>query len=138
MQIREIQLTELHLAYEILQYKKNDIDYKEFEDLIYEMRKENYKILTIIEKDIPISYTGVKIETSLLYKKHLHVYELLTIQTKDTMQYNKEMLSYLVDYAKMNMCKNIVFSIDDNNQELNQLIITDNFQKRGCVYIKEL
>ena len=138
MQIREIQLTELHLAYEILQYKKNDIDYKEFEDLIYEMRKENYKILTIIEKDIPISYTGVKIETSLLYKKHLHVYELLTIQTKDTMQYNKEMLSYLVDYAKMNMCKNIVFSIDDNNRELNQLIITDNFQKRGCVYIKEL
>lgn len=138
MQIREIQLTELHLAYEILQYKKNDIDYKEFEDLIYEMRKENYKILTIIEKDIPISYTGVKIETSLLYKKHLHVYELLTIQTKDTMKYDQEMLSYLVDYAKMNMCKNIVFSIDDNNQELNQLIITDNFQKRGCVYIKEL
>ena len=138
MQIREIQLTELHLAYEILQYKKNDIDYKEFEDLIYEMRKENYKILTIIEKDIPISYAGVKIETSLLYKKHLHVYELLTIQTKDKMQYDLEMLSYLIDYAKMNMCKNIVFSINDNNQELNQLIITDDFQKRGCIYIKEL
>ena len=138
MQIREIQLTELHLAYEILQYKKNDIDYKEFEDLIYEMRKENYKILTIIEKDIPISYAGVKIETSLLYKKHLHVYELLTIQTKDKMQYDQEMLSYLIDYAKMNMCKNIVFSINDNNQELNQLIITDDFQKRGCIYIKEL
>jgi flagellar biosynthesis component FlhA len=138
MQIREIQLTELHLAYEILQYKKNDIGYKEFEDLIYEMRKENYKILTIIEKDIPISYAGVKIETSLLYKKHLHVYELLTIQTKDKMQYDQEMLSYLIDYAKMNMCKNIVFSINDNNQELNQLIITDDFQKRGCIYIKEI
>lgn len=138
MQIREITLTELHLAHEILQYEKDDISYKEFEDLIYEMKKENYKILTIIEKNIPISYTGVKIETSLFYKKHLHVYEFITIKTQNSMQYNKEMLSYLVDYAKMNMCKNIVFSINDNNLELGKLIITDEFKKRGSLYIKEI
>ncbi|WP_345980699.1 GNAT family N-acetyltransferase [Sulfurimonas sp. HSL3-2] len=138
MQIREITLTELHVAYEILQHEKGDISYKEFEDLIYEMRKENYKILTIIEKDVPISYIGVKIETSLFYKKHLHVYEFITIKTKNTLKYNNEMLSYLIDYAKMNMCKNIIFSIENDDLELTRLIIRDDYQKKGSLYIKEI
>lgn len=138
MQIREIQLSELLTAYEILKYEKKDISYKEFEDLVYEMIKENYKIITIIEKDKAVTYAGIKIETNLSYKKHLHVYELITNINENSFYYNDEMISFLIDYAKMNLCKNIVFSVCKNSEELYKLIVKNNFIKAESSYVKEI
>ncbi|WP_345993705.1 GNAT family N-acetyltransferase [Sulfurimonas sp. HSL-1716] len=138
MQIREIILTELYTAYEILQHEKEEISYKEFEDLVYEMKKENYKIITLIDDNRATTYAGIKIETNLKYKKHLHIYELISIKDKKNLQYTMEMLSYLIDFAKMNLCKNILFSFNESDSELNLSIIKNGFQKAESLYIKEV
>lgn len=138
MQIREISLTELHIAYEILRYKQENITYKEFEDLIYEMKKENYKIIMIINKEKPVTYAGIKIETNLLFKKHLHLYELVTNIEEKTIYYNHEMILYLIDYAKINMCKNILLSVDEDDQDVHELIMINNFKKIKSSYIKAI
>lgn len=137
MQIREIKLTELHLGYELIKLETN-IDYKEYEDLIYQMIKENYKIITIIEKEKAVVYAGVKIETNLSYKKHLHIYELITFKDKRYIYYTNEMLSYLIDYARINQCKNIILSVNKKNSEIDDLLIKNSFIQEEIIKIKEL
>ena len=137
MQIREIKLTELYTAYEILKSQKKDMEYKEYEDLVYEMIKENYKILSIIDKEKAITYAGIKIQTDLTYKRHLYVNELITDTKENSSYYNKEMLSYLIDYARINQCKNIVIPIDNHN-ELSKLAIANNFKKLNLSYFTKV
>ena len=137
MQIREIKLTELYTVYEILKSQKKDMEYKEYEDLVYEMIKENYKILSIIDKEKAITYAGIKIQTDLTYKRHLYVNELITDTKENSSYYNKEMLSYLIDYARINQCKNIVIPIDNHN-ELSKLAIANNFKKLNLSYFTKV
>jgi hypothetical protein len=107
MQIREIKLVELTLAYEIIKQYMNHLTYKEYEDLIYQMVKENYKIILLLNEEKPITYAGIKIETNLLEKRHIRIYELMTDKNENKSYYEDQMLSYLADYAKINMCNNI-------------------------------
>jgi hypothetical protein len=109
MQIREISLKELDLVYDVLKELYKDISYGEFEDLIYEMRDMNYKMLGIIDKDELISYAGVTIQTTFLDKRHLKVFDFITSQKYDTLKYDKILKDFLDDYARMAMCKSIKY-----------------------------
>ena len=117
MQIREIQLKELNLAYEIIKQDIKNLTFKEYEDLIYQMVKEDYKIILLIDEEKPITYAGIKIETSLLDKRHICVHELTTDKSENRGYYENQMLSYLVDYAKINMCTSILF-LKNNNKTI--------------------
>lgn len=126
MQIREIELTELYLAYQIFKQHIQNLTYKEYEDLIYEMIKENYKIILILDNEKPITYAGIKIETNLSEKKHIHIYEFYTDKNENKRYYDEQMFSYIKEYAKIHMCKSILFSFDITNQEAKDFIDTNN------------
>ena len=114
MQIREMTLKELYTIYDVVKQLRNELSYDEFEDLIYDMRHTDYKMIGILEKDVLVTYAGVSINTNLYYKRHLYVYEFVTDEKYRGQGYGKIMLDYLKDYAKMGMCENIVlFSIED-------------------------
>lgn len=110
MQVREINLTELHLAYEIYKCSKNNITYTQYEDIIYQAVKENYKILLAIANDKPFAYAGVRVQTNIEFKKHLHVDEIVIKNDLSKMSYYKELLLYMQDYAKMNQCHEIIIN----------------------------
>ncbi len=139
MQIREIQLVELTLAYEIIKQYMNHLTYKEYEDLIYQMVKENYKIILLLNEEKPITYAGIKIETNLLEKRHIRIYELMTDKNENKSYYEDQMLSYLVDYTKINMCSNILVSTNlDNGISMKMLISKNNFIQTQALYRKNL
>ena len=109
MQIRELDLKELQTAWEVVSQLYTELEYKEFEDLVYEMRS-NYTMLGIFERGELVCFAGVDISTNLYHKRHLFVYELITDEKYRLQGYAKMMLEYLSDYAKVGACKNIVFS----------------------------
>ncbi len=109
MQIRELDLKELFKAYKIISQLRVKLSYKEFEDLIYDMRYMNYKMLAIIEADEVISYAGVAILTTLEHKRHLKVFDFVSDKNQDVAKYDAIMLEYLNDYAKIGMCQKVVF-----------------------------
>jgi len=108
MQIRELSLKELESAYELITLLYTELSYQEFEDLIYDMRHIEYKMLGIFEEDELISYAGVSIRTDLLYKRHLYIYEFISVRQKE--KYDALLFEYLIDYAKMGMCAQLVFA----------------------------
>ena len=110
MQIRELSLKELQSAYEVVRELYEALSYKEFEDLIYDMRHIEYKMIGIFEKEQLVSYAGVAVSTDLLYKRHLRVYESLTSKAFNKAKYDALLYEYLIDYAKMAMCEQLVFS----------------------------
>jgi len=110
MQIREMSLKELDSIYELIKQLRPSLSYKEFEDLIYDMRHMEYKMLGILESGKLVCYAGVAIQTNLYHKRHLYVFDLVTDEPKRGQSYGKTMLNYLVDYAKISMCENIVLS----------------------------
>lgn len=126
MQIRELSLKELMSAYEVVCELYPQLSYDLFEDLVYDMRHIEYKMLGIFEKEQLISYAGVAVSTDLIYKRHLRVYEFITAKRYDTKKYDALLYEYLVDYAKMGMCEHLVFSqegVCEEPVELNTLYI---------------
>ena len=109
MQIRELDLKELYTVYDVLSQLRKDISYEEFEDLIYDMRHNNYQMIGIMQGEELITYAGVSILTTFLDKRHLKVYDLVTSSTYNARKYDKIMKDYLNDYAKMSMCEKVVF-----------------------------
>lgn len=138
MQIREINLKELDTVYEVLSQLRTELSYKEFEDLIYDMRYMEYKMIGIFEDEKLITYAGVAIQTNLYHKRHLYVYDLVTDVTKRGFGYGKMMLDYLVDFSKMGMCENIVLSSGIQREKAHMFYENNGFDKKSFVYLKSI
>jgi len=108
MQIRELNLKELYDVYEVLSQLR-DIDYDEFENLIYDMREMNYIMIGILDKNRLISFAGVVIQTTFKNKRHLKVFDFITSSFYDKEKYDKILKEYLYDYAKMSMCNTVIY-----------------------------
>ncbi|WP_455755535.1 GNAT family N-acetyltransferase [Sulfurimonas sp.] len=109
MQIRELDLKELYTVYEVVKQLRTELSYEEFEDLIYDMRHMEYKMIGILEGDELITYAGVSIQTTLKDKRHLKVYDFITDEKYDSKKYDEIMKEYLYDYSKTGMCESIIY-----------------------------
>ena len=109
MQIRELDLKELYTVYDVLKQLHSELLYEEFEDLIYDMKHMDYKMIGILEGDKLITYAGVCIQTTFLNKRHLKVFDFITSKKYDTVKYDAIMKDYLEDYAKVGMCESVVY-----------------------------
>ncbi|MDF1874468.1 GNAT family N-acetyltransferase [Sulfurimonas sp. SAG-AH-194-I05] len=138
MQIRELNLKELYTVYDVLKQLRTEITYKEFEDLIYDMRHMEYKMIGIMNGEKLISYAGVAIQTNLYHKRHLYVFDLVTDEEYRGEKYGDMMLSYLVDYAKVGMCENIVLSSGFDKEDAHRFYEAHSFVKKSFVFLKSL
>ncbi len=138
MQIRELNLKELQMAYEVLFELRTTLSYNEFEDLIYEMRSMEYKMFGIMDGEKLITYAGVAIQTNLYDKRHLFIFDLVTCKDYKDKGYGSMMLQYLNDYAKMGMCKNIVLSSGFQREDAHRFYENNGFIKKSFVFIKSV
>ena len=138
MQIRELDLKELQNVYEVLSQLRVDLSYKEFEDLIYDMRHMEYKMIGIMDGEELIAYAGVAVQTNLYHKRHLYVFDLVTDEKYRAKGYGKMMLEYLVDYAKMGMCENIVLSSGFAREDAHKFYEKNGFDQKSFVFLKTL
>ena len=109
MQIREITLKELDIVYEVVKELHPSLLYKEFEDLIYDMRHIDYQMFGVFEKDELITYAGIAILTTLKDGRHLRVFDFTTFSSCDVLKYDAIMKEYLDDYAKVAMCEKVKY-----------------------------
>ncbi|MEJ2415269.1 MAG: GNAT family N-acetyltransferase [Sulfurimonas sp.] len=138
MQIRELTLKELDIAWDVVKELRTQLDYEEFEDLIYDMRDINYTMIGIFEKDQLITYAGVNVTTNLYHKRHLFVYELVTLNSYRSQGYGKLMLEYLYDYAKMGACENVVLSSGFAREDAHSFYEKNGFEKKSFVFVKPI
>ena len=138
MQIRELDLKELQSVYDVLSQLRVDLSYKEFEDLIYDMRHMEYKMIGIMDKEELITYAGVAVQTNLYHKRHLYVFDLVTDEKYRAKGYGKMMLDYLLDYAKMGMCENIVLSSGFAKEDAHRFYEENGFDKKSFIFLKTL
>jgi len=138
MQIREIDLKELYTVYDVLKQLRKELSYKEFEDLIYDMRHMDYKMIGIMDEDKLITYSGVNIQTNFYHKRHLYVFDLVTDEKYRGQKYGKMMLDYLVDYAKVGMCENIVLSSGFEKENAHRFYDSNGFIQKSFVFLKSI
>lgn len=136
MQIRELDLKELESAWSVVSQLRTEIDYDEFEDLVYAMRDINYTMLGIFERGELVTYAGVAIGTNLYHKRHLFVYELVTDEKYRSQGYGKMMLEYLSDYAKVGACENLVLTSGTLRVDAHRFYESNNFINKGFVFLK--
>ena len=138
MQIRELDLKELYTVHDVLKQLRTELTYKEFEDLIYDMRHMDYKMLGIMDGEVLITYAGVAVQTNLYHKRHLFVFDLVTDERYRSKKYGKMMLDYLVDYAKVGMCENIVLSSGFEKENAHRFYEVNGFDKKSFIFKKSV
>ena len=138
MQIRELDLKELDVAYEVASQLRTQLSYKEFEDLIYDMRHMEYKMMGIFEKETLVVYAGVATQTNLYHNRHLYVFDFVTREQNRGRGYGKMMLDYLVDYAKVEMCENLVLSSGFERTQTHSFYEKNGFEKKSFVFLKTI
>ena len=109
MQIRELDLKELYTVYKVLSQLHSELSYKEFEDLVYDMRHMDYKMIGIMDCEELITFAGIAIQTTFSEKRHLKVFDLITDNKHNAKRYDKMMKDYLEDYAKTGMCESVIY-----------------------------
>ena len=96
MQIRELDLKELYTAYDVIAQLRSELSYKEFEDLVYDMRHMEYKMFGIMQRESLITFAGVSVQTNLYDKRHLFIFDLVTDEKYKNQGYAKMMLDFLM------------------------------------------
>ena len=138
MQIRELDLKELQMAYEVVSQLRKNLSYKEFEDLIYDMRHMEYKMFGIMDGENIITYAGASICTNLYHKRHLYIYDLVTDEKYRGQKHGETMLEYLQDYAKIGMCENIVLSSSFSREDAHRFYKRKGFDKKSYIFLKKI
>ena len=138
MQIRELDLKELYTAYDVLKQLRPALSYKEFEDLIYDMRHMEYKMFGIMDGEELITYAGVAVQTNLYHKRHLYVFDLVSDEKYRSGGYGAMMLEYLEDFAKTCMCENIVLSSGFEREEAHRFYEKNGFDKKSYIFLKKV
>jgi len=138
MQIRELNLKELYPIYDILKQLRETLSYDEFENLVYDMRHMDYKMIGIMQEDRLITFAGVAVQTNFYHKRHLYVFDLVTDEKERAKGYGKMMLEYLVDYAKMAMCEKIVLSSGFKREDAHKFYEEQGFAKKSYVFVKTI
>lgn len=138
MQIREISLKELDSAYALIKELRSNLEYDEFEDLVYEMRHQEYKMFGIYESQQLITYAGLSVLINLYHKRHLYIFDLVTTSAYRSQGYGHTMLAYLYDYAKIRNCENVVLSSGFERERSHHFYEKEGFQKRSYLFVKPL
>ena len=138
MQIRELDLKELYTVYDVIKQLRENLSYDEFDDLIYDMRHMEYKMLGIMDGDKLLCYAGVAVQTNLYHKRHLYVFDFVTDEKHRARGYGKMMLEYLEDYAKMAMCQTLVLSSGFQREDAHRFYEKNGFEKKSFVFLKAL
>ncbi|MFT5661080.1 MAG: GNAT superfamily N-acetyltransferase [Sulfurimonas sp.] len=138
MQIRELDLKELYIVYDVIKQLRVELCYKEFEDLVYDMRHMEYKMIGIMDGEVLVTYAGVGVQTNLYHKRHLYVFDLVTDEKYRSQKYGAMMLEYLIDYAKVGMCENIVLSSGFEKEGAHRFYESNGFTKKSFVFLKTL
>ncbi len=138
MQIREISLKELDIAFELVKELRVDLEYDEFEDLVYEMRHQEYKMFGIFEKDKLITYAGLCVLVNLYHKRHLYLYDFVTTSSLKSKGYGSKMMEYLYDYARLRNCENFVLSSGLQRKEAHRFYEREGFNKKSYLFVKTL
>lgn len=138
MQIREMDLKELFEVYEVLKQLRSELSYKEFEDLVYDMRHMEYTMFGLFEKGELITYAGAAIVTNLCHKRHLYVFDLVTDEKQRFLGYAKLMLAFLEDYAKTAMCSRLVLSSGFSAEDARKFYEKNSFTKTAYSFVKSL
>ena len=131
-------LKELDVVYEVLHELRESLSYDEFEDLIYDMRHMEYKMIGLFEKESLISYAGVAVQTNLYHKRHLYIFDLVTKKEFRSQGYGEMMMEYLRDYAKMAACENIVLSSGLQREDAHRFYEKEGFAKKSFLFLKTL
>ena len=138
MQIRELNLTELDIAFELISQLYPTLSYDEYEDLIYQMQDKKYKIFGLFEKESLLCYAGVSVDTTLIHKRHLYIHDLVTTSSRRFQGLSKEMLIYLRDYAKMLQCESLITTTAQTQFDAHQLYINNGFDEQMNLLVKPL
>ncbi len=138
MQIREMTLKELYTVYDVVKQLRTELTYKEFEDLIYDMRHMEYKMFGILERGELVCYSGAAVQTNLYHKRHLYIFDLVTDEKYRGKGYGKMMLEYLHDFAKTAACENLVLSSGLQKQKAHSFYEKSGFLKKSYLFVRSV
>ena len=138
MQIREMNLKELDTIYELLVQLRPELSFKEFDDLVYDMRHMEYKMIGMLQRGELVTFAGVAVQTNFYHKRHLFVFDLVTDEKHRNRGYGKEMLEYLESYAKTAMCEKIVLSSGLQREDAHRFYEKNDFVKKSFIFVKAL
>ena len=138
MQIREMSLKELDAIYELLVQLRPELSFKEFDDLVYDMRHMDYKMIGMLQRGELVTFAGVAVQTNFYHKRHLFVFDLVTDEKYRNRGYGKEMLEYLESYAKTAMCEKIVLSSGLQREAAHRFYEKNDFVKKSFIFVKAL
>jgi len=138
MQIREMSLKELDIIYKLMAQLRPMLTFKEFDDLVYDMRHMDYKMIGMLERGELVTFAGVAVQTNFYHKRHLFVFDLVTDTKHRGKKYGEEMLEYLKSYAKTAMCENIVLSSNFEREDAHRFYEKNGFEKKSFMFLKAI
>lgn len=139
IEIKELDISEIELAYPIVNQLRTHLSLEEYVDLVKIMKPQGYQIICLYENGEIVSYAGIAILTNLYYGEHIWVYELVTDEAKRSKGYGKLLLSHIEKYAKDNSLNCVALSSGLQKEEAHRFYENAmDYDKASYVFKKNL
>lgn len=98
---------ELKLCFPAFKELRPHLSEKNFIEQVQRQKDQNYKIIAIKHKGIVPSAAGFRFAEYLAWGKVLYVDDLTTLPEHRGKGYASEIMDWLIEYAKTNMCRGL-------------------------------
>ncbi|PEA82276.1 GNAT family N-acetyltransferase [Bacillus pseudomycoides] len=112
MNVKEIKSEDqLDAVLPVLQQLRTALTKEEAQFLFRQMKEERYQLFSLCnDADEVVSLAGVAVCTNFYNKKHVFVYDLVTVGAHRSKGYGKALLSYIEEWGVEKGCSSVVLT----------------------------
>lgn len=130
--------TEISVCFALMQQLRSDLKHKDFNQQVSSQIKEGYHLFCMQKSSEIVALCGCWVRTNLAWGKHLYIDDLISSEHKRSLGYGKEMMEYVIKFAKEQGCQEIHLDSGVQRFQAHKFYLREDFKIGSHHFSKEL
>jgi GNAT superfamily N-acetyltransferase len=130
--------TEISLCFPLMGQLRSHLKVEDFTQQVLAQMHEGYILFAMRKASKTVALCGCRVKTNLAWGKHLYIDDLISSESERSLGYGKEMMAYLIIFAKENGCQEIHLDSGVQRFQAHKFYLREGFKIASHHFSKEL
>jgi ubiquinone/menaquinone biosynthesis C-methylase UbiE/GNAT superfamily N-acetyltransferase len=130
--------TEISLCFPLMGQLRSHLKVEDFTQQVLAQMHEGYILFAMRKASKTVALCGCRVKTNLAWGKHLYIDDLISSESECSLGYGKEMMAYLIIFAKENGCQEIHLDSGVQRFQAHKFYLREGFKIASHHFSKEL
>ena len=130
--------TEISECFSLMQQLRPNLKIEDFNQQVRAQIKEGYTLFCMRKESEVVALCGCRVSRNLAWGRHLYIDDLITSNDKRSLGYGKEMMEFLIGFAKEKGCSEIHLDSGVQRFQAHKFYLREGFKIASHHFSKEL